>query len=127
MARKKAPPGALLKRPLQRPFITEWRAHRSLSQEALADRVEDLLGTSFTASTLSRIENAKRPYSQRQLEAIAEALRCSPADLIMRDPRQADAPWSIWDNLKPAEREKALDYMRFLQQQVAGGKDDKAA
>lgn len=114
MARKKAPPGALLKRPLKRPFIAEWRAYRGLSQESLADRVEELIGLSFTASTLSRIENAKRPYSQRQLEALAEALRCSPADLIMRDPTKEAALWSIWDALPQTKREQAMSFLRFL-------------
>ena len=126
MARKKAPPGALLKRPLKRPFIAEWRAARNLSQESLSGRVEELLGTSFTATTLSRIENAKSPYSQRQLEAIAEALRCSPADLIMRDPSKTDAPWSIWDKLDPAQRNQALSYLQFLVDQSAPKKDDAA-
>lgn len=109
MARKKEPAGIRLKRPLQRPFIAEWRGYRDLSQEALAARVEDLLGTSFSASTLSRIENAKNPYSQRQLEAIAAALRCEPADLIMRNPLSEDALWSIVESLRkatPAQREQ---------------------
>ncbi|PZQ82679.1 MAG: hypothetical protein DI549_10900 [Ancylobacter novellus] len=127
MARKKAPPGALLKRPLKRPYIAEWRAARNLSQETLAGRVEELLGTSFTATTLSRIENAKSPYSQRQLEALAEALRCAPADLIMRDPTKTDAPWSIWEKLEPAQRDQALSYLRFLSEQAADKKDDAAA
>lgn len=127
MARKKAPPGALLKRPLKRPFIAEWRAERNLSQEVLADRVAEILGTSFTATTLSRIENAKSPYSQRQLEAIAEALRCEAADLIMRDPSRTDAPWSIWEKLAPAQRDQALNYLRFLSEQGTTKKDGEAA
>lgn len=107
MARKKEQVGIRLKRPLQRPFITEWRNHRdNLSQEALAARVEELLGTSFSASTLSRIENAKNPYSQRQLEAIAAALRCDPADLIMRNPLNEDALWSLVDSLRKATPEQ---------------------
>lgn len=127
MARKKAPPGALLKRPLQRPYISEWRALRNLSQEALAARVEDLLGTSFSPTTLSRIENAKSPYSQRQLEAIAEALRCTAADLIMRDPSKTDAPWSIWERLAPQQRVEALTYLRFLSERAPKKDDEEAA
>jgi len=107
--RKKAPPGSLLKRKLRVPFIANWREYRTLSQEQLAARVEDLLGTSFSTSTLSRIENAKSPYNQRQLEALSVALECSTADLLIRDPLRPDAIWSIYDNLRkatPAQRER---------------------
>lgn len=111
MPRKKAPPGALLKQQLQRPFIAEWREFRNnLSQEALVARVEDLLGTSFSTATLSRIENARKPYSQRQLEAIAVALGCTPADLLIRNPLVPDALWTVHDNLQkatPAQKESA--------------------
>jgi len=128
MARKKAQPGSLLKRPLQRPFIAEWRKHRNdISQEVLAARVEELLGTSFTASTLSRIENAKSPYSQRQLEAVAEALRCTPADLIMRNPLDTEAPWSLWNGLEPAQRRQAIEMLRILSGDKAAQPPSRAA
>lgn len=62
----------------------------------------------MSRTTLSKIENAKSPYSQRLLEDAAEAYGCEPEDLIMRDPTKPDAIWSILDTLKkadPAERE----------------------
>lgn len=97
--RKKAPPGSLLKQELDRPFISEWRRYRALNQEELASRVEERTGRSFTTATLSRIENAKQPYNQRQLEALAWALGCRPADLLIRDPLRPGAVWSIHDSL----------------------------
>lgn len=104
MPRRKVPPGALLKRDLRRPFIAEWRKYRGrMSQERLAARVEEFSGRSFSASALSRIENAKSPYQQWQLEAIAEALGCHPADLLIRDPLKPDAIWSIHDSLMRAD------------------------
>lgn len=115
MARKKAPPGALLKRPLRPPFIAEWREYRSrMSQEALASRVEDLLGMSFTTSTLSRIEQGKSPYNQRQLEAIADALGCQPADLLIRNPLVPDAPRTLADHLRKATPEKQQEVLRVV-------------
>lgn len=115
MARKKAPEGSLLKRKLSRNFIAQWREYRDgMTQERLAESVAEILGTSFTASTLSRIENSKSPYSQRQLDAFAEVLRCEQADLISRDPSGPESPWSIWDRLNTANRRTAMNLLRAL-------------
>lgn len=115
MARKKAPPGALLKRPLKPPYIAEWREYRNkMTQATLAARVEDLLGMSFSESTLSRIEQGKSPYNQRQLEAMAEALQCQPADLLNRNPLLQDAPRSLEDHLKKATPEKQREILRVV-------------
>lgn len=115
MARKKSPPGHLLKQKLSRPLIDKWREHREeMTQEALASRVADLLGTSFSTSTLSRIENAKSPYSQRQLEAIAIALRCEPWELLNVDPTKPDAIWSISEQLKTASPEKQSEIRNVI-------------
>ena len=67
-------------------FLAQWRQYRDLSQEDLAD----LLGTS--GATISRVESGQRPYSQDFLEAAAEALGCTPADILSRDPRDQRGP-----------------------------------
>lgn len=82
-------------------YIKEWRKHRGLTQEQLAARIE------IDRSYLVKIENGKRRYDQPFLEAAALALRCEPADLIMRDPTQPNAIWSIWDKIPPQQREQA--------------------
>lgn len=64
----------------RRTFIKEWRQHRSLTLEQLAEKV----GT--THGTLSRIEHGKIHYRQTMLEAIAEALDVEPGDLLSRNP-----------------------------------------
>jgi transcriptional regulator with XRE-family HTH domain len=90
------------KRSKQRHFIKEWRVFRNLSQEALASRM------GVARSYISHIENGNRRYDQVFLEAAAEALGCEPADLIMRDPSQADSIWSIWDQIPATQREQAV-------------------
>jgi transcriptional regulator with XRE-family HTH domain len=97
----------------RRHFIKQWREHRHLTQERLAER----LGT--TAASLSRIENYKQPYTQDFLEAAAEALGTDVASLLIRDPSDAEAPWSIWDNLKPAQRKQALRLLKALAEEEA--------
>ena len=83
-------------------YIREWRRHRGLSQEQLALRIDK------DQSYLSKIERFKHDYSQGLLEAVAEALACEPADLIMRDPTQAAAIWDIWDNIPIQERPRVI-------------------
>lgn len=121
MPRKKAPPGALLKRPLTRPYIQQWRDRAGLTQEQVATRVEDILGTSFTAATLSRIENAKSPYNQRQLEAIAEALGREPWELLNRDPEKEGEVVDITDLLRDARPELRTEILGYVKGRLAAG------
>lgn len=53
---------------------------------------------------LGRIEKGEQPYNQDLLEALAEIYGCTVADLLMRDPTDPEALWSIWDQAKPGER-----------------------
>jgi transcriptional regulator with XRE-family HTH domain len=63
-----------------RHFVRKWRKLRGYTLEALA------ADTGSTHATLSRIERGRQPYSQEILEKIAWVLKCTPADLIGRDP-----------------------------------------
>lgn len=72
-------------------FLREWRKHRGLSQEQLAERV----GT--TQGHISHLETGRSDYSGELLAILADALQCEPVDLMMRNPLDPAAPWSIWD------------------------------
>lgn len=103
-------------KPARRPtFIRAWRKHRELTLAQLADRLRVELEVDISEGQLSRIERGETPYSQDILEAIAQVLRCEPADLIVRDPTQADALWSLIDALKPIERAQAVAVIQALQ------------
>ncbi|UXN69929.1 helix-turn-helix domain-containing protein [Devosia neptuniae] len=91
-----------------RHFIREWRTYRGLTQEMLAERLD------ISKASLSRLETGKQPYTQDMLEALAEALMCEPADLIMRDPTSQDAIWSIWENASPAQRTQITTVVKAL-------------
>jgi len=88
-----------------RHFIREWRRHRGLGQEQLAARVD------MTTSSISQIETYKQGWTDETLAAIAEALQCSPGDLLIRNPLEEEAPWSIWDRLTA---EKRRTFMRII-------------
>jgi len=97
----------------RRHFIKEWRDYRELTQEQLADRL------SMSAASLSRIESYKQPYTQDFLEACADALRTDAASLIMRNPTDDDAIWSLWDAAKPGQRDLILDLARSVVKKAA--------
>ena len=108
------------KRQRERHFIREWREHANLTQERAADRI------GMSRENYSKIENGKVPYNQDFLEEAAKAFNCAAADLIMRNPSQPEAIWSIWDNLKPAERDEAINFLQFLRDR-AGKRGGEAA
>ena len=97
-----------------RHFIKEWRKFRELTQEQLAERVE------MKASSVSQIEHYKQGWTDDTLAWIADALDCTPGDLLTRNPLDTEAPWSIWENLKPQQRKQALIILKALQSGTDG-------
>lgn len=96
------------KRQFRRTFIRQWREHRGLTLEQLADRLDT------TPSHLSMLERGIRGYTQNTLEAIAEALQTDTASLLMRDPSKDDAIWSVWEHAKPGDRHKIVQIARTI-------------
>lgn len=96
------------RRAMRRTFIRQWRIHRHLTLEQLADLLE------MTASHLSMLERGQRAYTQETLEAIAEALQTDPASLLTRDPSDPDPIWAIWDNAKQAERRMIVEIAKTV-------------
>jgi transcriptional regulator with XRE-family HTH domain len=98
----------------QRQHFKAWRKHRGLTQEQLAERI------GIARSYLTKIERGDRRYDQPFLEAAAEALRCTPADLIMRDPTDPEGLWSIYDKLSPPERIRAVAVIKAMRGEDTG-------
>lgn len=90
--------------------LRAWRKYRNLTQAALADRV----GT--TAASISRLETGLQPYTQPLLEQLAEALRCDPADLIIRlPPGSAEHElWQVVNGLKPDQQAQVLRVIKAM-------------
>lgn len=101
-------------RPFKRTFIRQWREYREMTLEALAERVGAKIG-GMTHASLSRIERGLQPYSQAVLEAIAEELTNGDvASLLMRNPSDPEAIWTIWDKAKPGERQMIVDIAKTI-------------
>lgn len=97
----------------RRTFIREWRKFRGLTLEQMAARLD------MTPSHLSMLERGQRSYTQETLEALADALNTDVASLLMRDPSDPEAPWSIWEILKPVQRRQAIRLLRALAEDEA--------
>jgi transcriptional regulator with XRE-family HTH domain len=91
------------KQPKRRLFLAQWRKYRDeMTQERLAERA------GVSQGMISQLENGTSDYTGELLEKLAFGLNCQPADLIMRNPTDPKAPWTIWDRIKPELRAQAL-------------------
>lgn len=89
-------------------YLRQWRKHRGYTLERLAEMLDMSVGY------LSDLEKGKRRYNQDHLEALATALQCSPADLLVRDPTDPDGIWSVWEQLKPVERSQVVEIAKTI-------------
>lgn len=92
----------------RRIFLKEWRQYRNLTQEALAERV------GWSVGNVSQLERGQQGYSDEGLAALADALNCTPGQILDVDPTKTDAIWSIWETAKQAERQDITDYARYV-------------
>lgn len=92
----------------RRIFLKEWRVHRGLTQEQLAERV------SMAVSNISQLEQGRQGYSQEGLEALADALRCDPGQLLNVDPTRGEGIWSIWEKAAPGERQQIVEIAQTI-------------
>jgi len=95
-------------RRFRRTYIREWRKHRGLTLEKVADRLD------MTPGHISMLERGQRGYTQETLEAVASALQTDVASLLMRDPSDPEAIWSIWDQAKPGQRRQIVEIAKTL-------------
>jgi transcriptional regulator with XRE-family HTH domain len=88
-------------------FLRQWREFREYTLEQAGEAV------GISHAQLGRIERRLQPYNQKLLEALADLYRTDPASLLMRDPSQADAIWSLWDQAKEADRDETRKYLEY--------------
>jgi transcriptional regulator with XRE-family HTH domain len=94
-------------------FIREWRKHRGVTMDQLAEK----LGVSL--AVVSRLERGQQRYNQDLLERAAIALRCSPADLIQRLPASPEAEISrLVEMLGASEKRQLVEVVRLLRGRV---------
>lgn len=89
-------------------YIRQWRKKRGLTLEQVADRV------GMTASALSYLERGLSAYNQENLELLSDALGTDPASLLMRNPEDEEAIWSLWEHASESERRQITDVVKAL-------------
>ncbi len=55
------------------------------------------------------LERGLRGYTQETLERIAEALQTDAASLLIRNPKDGEAIWSLWDRAKPGQKQQIVE------------------
>lgn len=89
-------------------FLRQWREHREKTLEEVGEAV------GISHAQLGRIERRLQKYNQELLEKLADLYQTDPASLIMRDPTNEDAIWSLWDQAKPGQRNEIEKYAEFI-------------
>jgi transcriptional regulator with XRE-family HTH domain len=83
-------------------YLREWRKHRGKTLVAVAEHLH------MSHSQLSRIETGRQPYNQELLEALADLYMCDVVDLIIRDPSDPEAIYTLWERAKPGDRQRIV-------------------
>lgn len=102
-------------RSLSKTYIRAWREFRDKTQAQCGEFV------GISESQFNRIENGKSPYNQAFLELTAEYLETDVASLLMRDPSQPDAMWSLWDRASIGERKDIERLVRVIVEEKKTG------
>lgn len=94
--------------PLRRHYLAQWRESRGIdSVEKMAELLSNpAVGSGIRRESLWRVETGRSPYSQHLLEACAEVLECSPADLLTHDPSDAETLVDIFRELPDEQAER---------------------
>lgn len=92
----------------RRIFLKEWRKYRGMTQEQLAE------AAGMAVSNVAQLEQGRQGYSDKGLEALADALRCTPGQILMVDPTRDEAIWSIWETANQGDRQKIVDIARTI-------------
>jgi transcriptional regulator with XRE-family HTH domain len=82
----------------QKTFLREWREFRGKTLVPVAEHLH------MSHSQLSRIETGKQPYNQELLEALAELYMCDVVDLLIRNPKEPESMWTLWEKAHPGQR-----------------------
>jgi transcriptional regulator with XRE-family HTH domain len=99
------------KRRTPRHFVRQWREHRGMTQEQLAEAVGKSRGL------ISQIESAGTDLTEDMIYALANAFRCAPWDILRTNPMTDGAVADIADALRgqPADiQAEALGFVRGL-------------
>jgi transcriptional regulator with XRE-family HTH domain len=94
-----------------RHYVKEWRKHRGLTQDQLAERIDRSRGL------ISQFESGETELTEEMVYALADAFRHTPGDVFRVNPLMEGVVVDITDSLlgKPADiQAEALGFVRGL-------------
>lgn len=91
---------------LKSTYIRNWRKARGLTMEELAQL------SGMNQGNLSKLERALQPYTQANLEKIANALEVTPATLLEGDPNYGSDFWGLWTKADDDQRDMIIQIVR---------------
>jgi len=94
--------------PRNRHYMREWRKSRGLT----LDQMVGLIGLS--KGSLSRIEAGLTPYYQDVIEVYADALGCTPCDLISRAPTDPEGVLQVWNEIREDRKPEGIALLKVL-------------
>lgn len=98
----------------KRTYIRAWREKRGYTLDQMVSRLDEV-GLKITGASLSRIERGIQPYSQDVLEAVAEALDVTAAQLIEHNPEiEQSQVIDFLQHLDDREVRQAEDVLRAM-------------
>ena len=71
-------------------FLKQWRDHRHLTQEKLAEKV------GVSTSAISQWESGQLGFRGASLAKLADALDCTLPELLTYDPTREDSFWPLF-------------------------------
>lgn len=89
-------------------YLREWRKAKGKTLEWVAEYV------GMSHQNLGKVERFKVPYSQTLLEKLADLYQTNPGSLVMRNPAQEDALYTVWEQATPAKRAKIQKMLQIL-------------
>lgn len=92
-----------------RNYVRQWRKHRGLTQEKLAEL------TGYTPSSISQLETGTQGYEEATLVKLSQALDCKPGDLISGPPEEI----AFISELRELDPEKRAEVMAALNDMLA--------
>jgi transcriptional regulator with XRE-family HTH domain len=98
----------------RRTYLRDWRKHRGMTLQGVADRLTDEYGEPFTHASLSRVERRLQPYNQGLLEALADIYQTDVVSLLARRPGDPEGIWQVWEDAKPNARKQIVEVAKTL-------------
>jgi transcriptional regulator with XRE-family HTH domain len=108
MAKRVVPRFKASQVPRRRIFLKQWREYRNLTQEQLAERV------GWSVGNVSQLERGLQGYSDEGLALLADALQCTPGQILDVDPTNDDAIWSLWERAQPGQRQALIEVAKGM-------------